>query len=142
MSTHEKTVQNLLTYPDPGQICDALRKAGFAQLLAGLSAPTIDASARTVASDTVSFTDANGDAEYGIVFAVEVTAGGATGAFTVVIDKAPAAGEVKLSYVSGQPKLDFNAADAVTACKAHWLNTGTYDGNSLAANLASELGAG
>lgn len=142
MSTHEKTVQNLLTYPDPGQICDALRKAGFAQLLAGLSAPTIDASARTVTTHVCSFVDSNGDAEYGFVLNVESTAGSTTGVMHIVVDKAPATGEVKLEYVDGQPKLTFNAGDAVTACKAHWVSTGTYDGNSLAANLASELGAG
>lgn len=142
MSTNLKTVLELLTYPDAGQLDLAIRLSGFAALLSGLSAPEIDATERVVAADTVSLTDANGAAQYGIVHHVEATTGGTTGAVAIVLDKVPATGEVKLEYVSGQPKLTFAAADAVTGAKVHWTNTGAHNGNSMAANLATEVGAG
>ena len=145
MSTRKKTVQDLLTYPDAGQLAVAVRLSGLAGLLAGLSAPTIDATPRVVAANTVSFVDSVGAAEYGIVQHVHVTTSGGgagTGAYTVILDGAPASGEVLLEYTSGQPVLTFNATDVVTACVAHWINTGSVNGNSLAANLATEVGVG
>lgn len=142
MSTKQRTAAYLLAYPDAGQLAMALRQAGLAQVLAGLSAPTVDSSNRTVTADICLMVDSAGVAESGIVLAVHGTVGGSPGPMAIILTGVPNAGEVLVEYVSGQPKLTFAAADAITGCRVHWIDTGNDGGVNLAARLATELGAG
>ena len=91
------------------------RLGGLASLFESmlpLAARDANVTGLAVASDTTGALDFAGE-----VLAVTVTAGGATGAFTVV-SAAPAAGEAQVSYdAEGVPTINFNAADAVTECE-------------------------
>ena len=142
MSTERRTVQDILDGPTPGPLCDALKYIAFGTLLAGLTSPTIDGANRTVTAHICEMVDSNGYEQYGAVLAVHATAGGATGPKAVILTGVPAAGQVLLEYVSGQPKLTFAVADAVTACRVHWIDTGRPNANSPAAALAYEMGVG
>lgn len=142
MSTERRSVQAILDGPTPGPLCDALKYIAFGTIIAGLLSPTIDNANRTVTAHICEMVDSNGYEQYGVVLAVHATAGGATGPMAVILTGVPAAGQVLLEYVSGQPKLTFAVADAVTACRVHWIDTGRPNGTSPAAALAYEMGVG
>ncbi len=142
MSTERRTVQDILDGPTPGPLCDAAKYIALGTFIAGLASPTVDSPNRTVTAGICSMVDSNGYAEYGVVLAVHATAGGSAGPKAIILTGVPAAGQVLVEYVSGQPKLTFAAADAITACRVHWISTGRPNSGSLAASLAYEMGVG
>lgn len=115
------TVKEALDRGSRTDLPQLLGRMNIGQLLEQLVTPTIDSSARTVTTHVCLMEDANEDAVYGLVLAVEATAGGVTGACLMTIGT-PATHQVKVEYLStGQPKLTFAAGDAVTACKVYWI---------------------
>lgn len=144
MSTEKRTVQQCADYPGGLLSAEQIMKlTGFGQLLAGMAKPTVDATERTVTTHVHVMADANGNAQYGWILSVEATTGGTTGPCSIV-SGAPNTTEVQVAYdaTTGRPTLTFAAGDAVTGCKVHWVNTGTYESRSLASNLAQSIGVG
>lgn len=116
-----------------------LGRINIGSLLEKLVTPTIDADARTNITSHVSLmVNTAGDPVYGLVHHVHATAGSSAGPKAIVTGT-PAAGQVKLEYVSGQPKLTFEATDAITGYKVHWTEHPlSRNAVTLQAELASE----
>lgn len=142
MSTERRTVQDILDGPTPGPLCDAAKYISLGTIIAGLASPTVDSANRTVSADVCSLVSTTGYAEYGVVLGVHANVGGAPGPKAIILTGVPSAGQVLVEYISGQPKLTFAAADAITACRVHWINTGRPNSGSLASSLAYEMGVG
>lgn len=118
-----------------------LGRMNIGSLLEKLVTPTIDADARTNITAHVSpMVNSAGDAVYGLVHTVFITAGGVTGNANIVLGTPANSRDVKLEYLStGQPKLTFLAGDAVTGYKVHWTeHPPSRNAVTLRAELASE----
>lgn len=117
-----------------------LGRMNIGSLLEKIVTPTIDSAARTnITAHVSSMVDTAGDAVYGQVHGVFITAGGVTGNANIVLGAPANSRDVLLEYVSGQPRLTFLAADAVTGYKVHWTEHPlSRNLVSLQAELASE----
>lgn len=142
MSTNVKSVRHCLENMGEIGAEQSLKLAGVPQMIVGMSAPVVDATERTVSTNVHAMVDAAGNKQYGFIISVEATTGGTTGPCSIV-SGTPLTTQVKVEYLSdGQPQLTFAGADAVTGCKVHWVSTGSFQGRSLATNLARPAGVG
>ena len=116
------TVKLALNHGSKADLPQLLGRMNIGSLLEKIVNPTIDADARTNITAHVSpMLNAAGDAVYGQVHDVTITAGGVTGAANIVLGTPANSRDVKLEYLTGgQPQLTFLAGDAVTGYKVHW----------------------
>lgn len=138
-TTDAKTILN--TRQDTESQATALREVCLGSALDGLSLPTIDAADRTVTANVCAMEISAGIPAAGVVLSVHATVGGSTGPKAKVLTGVPAAGQVLIAYnaTTGQPTLTFAGADAVTACRVEWVDTGRHDDKSLRQRLATNL---
>jgi hypothetical protein len=138
-----RTMQADLNIGSPSSVPNDLGRLNFGSVLMALFSPTIDSANRTVTTHVHEMTDSSGNAEYGIILGVQVTAGGTTGAFKLTCNGTPNTGEVKVEFTAGRPKLTFAAGDAVTACRCYWIkwpNARDNSTQSLYALMATIVG--
>jgi hypothetical protein len=125
-----KSFQTFLNDGNPTDIPMRLGQLRIGDFLASIAkGGEVDAASRTVTDDVHTFVDSSGTAQYGIVLGVQVTAGGVTGPFDIIYTGTPVTTQVLLEATKGQPKLTFAAADAVTACRCHWVKIPTTRGD-------------
>jgi hypothetical protein len=140
MPSFNTDVKDILnTRQDDASQSSALREVRLGSVLDGLSRPTIDAANRTVTADVCAMEISAGIPAAGVVLSVHATVGGSAGPKAKVLTGVPAAGQVLITYnaTTGQPTLTFAAADAITACRVEWVDTGRHDDKSLRERLAT-----
>lgn len=134
----QKTIQTYLNDGNPTDIPMRLGQLNFGDFLASFAkGGEIDAADRTVTTNVHVFADSNAVEQYGVILSVVSTAGTTTGPFTKVFAGTPTTGQVKVTMSDGRPTLTFAVADAVTACRCHWIAVPkTRDGLTWLAKLA------
>lgn len=127
---------------NPTDVPMRLGQLKFGAQLKAMAGTGIDSANRTVTAHVCVLADSSGNAEYGHVLQVHATVGGSAGPKSIILTGVPAAGEVLLEDAgSGQPKLTFAVADAVTACRVHRLAfVATRDGSAMQVALEREVG--